>query len=214
METSFKRLIAYIIDIAIVTIFVTILSNITFINPKMDDYNKNYTEYQNVISDKKDSKINDEDYEKKIVDINYELGRSNIINGTITVLSLVLYFGVFQFFFKGQTIGKKILKLKIVNNKEKKELNIFNYLIRTVVLNNIVFRLLILVSVYFLNKNIYYTFSTIIGMVESVIESIIFVMVVLTINNRGLHDILAHTKVIVVDDKPNIVTTKKVINCK
>ncbi|MEG1288371.1 MAG: hypothetical protein RSD29_03380, partial [Bacilli bacterium] len=82
METSFKRLIAYIVDIAIVTIFVTILSNINFINPRMDDYNKNYTEYQNIISYKKNDKINNEDYEEKMIDINFLLGKSNVINGT------------------------------------------------------------------------------------------------------------------------------------
>ncbi|MEG0977488.1 MAG: RDD family protein, partial [Bacilli bacterium] len=151
---------------------------------------------------------------EKMIDINFLLGKSNVINGTITVLSLVLYFGVFQFFFKGQTIGKKILKLKIVNNEDGKKLNLFNFLIRSVILNNIIFRVLIIFSVYFLNKNIFYNFSTVVGMIESVVESIIFIMVVLTSTNRGLHDIVAHTKVIVLNEKTKVGNTKKVINCK
>lgn len=196
MDTSLKRIVAYIIDIAIVTIFVTLISKIEFINPSLDKYNENYVIYNELIEDYNNKEIDNDSYEKKLIDINYELGRTNVINGVVTIISLIFYFGIVQMWMNGQTVGKRILKIRLVSNKEDNKPNIGNYLLRTLILNNILFRLLIIVGVFFLGKNGYYHYSTTISFIESIVESAILIMVVLKSDNRGLHDMIAGTKVI------------------
>ena len=44
---------------------------------------------------------------------NYILGKIAISDSIITLLTTLFYFGILQYFLKGQTIGKKILKLNI-----------------------------------------------------------------------------------------------------
>ena len=195
MEISLKSIIAYIIDILIVTIFTTLAGRIEFLNPRMDDYNKTYEQYVKLTEKYNNKKVKQKEYEKQMIDINYRLNKENLSNGIITISSLVLYFGIIQWLLKGQTVGKKILKLKVTSNEDKK-INILNYLIRTIILNNIIFRIAIMVGPYFMNKNIYYNYSSILSLCESIIESAILLMVVMRKDNRGLHDIIAGTKVI------------------
>lgn len=196
MDTSLKRIIAYVIDIAIVTILVTFISQIKVINPYLEDYNKTYEEYNELLEDMENEEISKEDYQEKLVELNYELGKYNVSNGIITIVSLILYFGVLQMMMHGQTVGKRIMKLKLTYKNDNKELNFGNYLIRTIILNNIIFRILIIAGVFFLNKNAFYKYTSTISFCESIIESVILIMVVLKKDNRGLHDLLAGTRVI------------------
>ena len=202
VDISLKRIIAYVIDVVFVTMLVTLITRIPFINPYYEEYNKYYEEYNKIVeSDNKDA-IDENLYQKEMIDINYKLAKCNIINGSISIICMILYFGVFQFFNSGQTIGKKIMKIKIDSNNDKK-LNVGNYLIRSIILNNIILRILILTAVFYLSSKTYYLFSTVIALLESLIEIIILFMVILKKDSRGLHDIIAGTKVIPVNKKEN-----------
>lgn len=215
MDTSLRRIIAYIIDIAIVTILVTFISQIKIINPYLDDYNKTYEEYNELVEDMENEEISKDDYQDKLIELNYELGKTNVANGIITIFSLILYFGVLQMVMQGQTVGKRIMRVKLTHKNDGKKLNIGNYLIRTVILNNIIFRILIIIGVFFLSKNAFYQYTSTISFCESIVESVILIMVVLKSDNRGLHDIIAGTKVVSlnpVSDEDFIVKKSEVID--
>ena len=47
-----------------------------------------------------------------------------------------------------------------------------------------------------MNSSVYYWYSTIISFIESIIEILVFVMIIMRKDKRGLHDIIARTKVI------------------
>ena len=143
----------------------------------------------------------------KIKSVNYDLTKYNVINQSITIVGLFVYFGIIQKVMNGQTFGKKIVKIKLVHQDEKQKLGFGNTIIRSLILNNIIFRILVVVGPYFLNVKSFYYYSTTISFIESLIESIILIMVVLKKNNRGLHDILAKTKVI--DLNPLVIPEKE-----
>lgn len=197
MDTSLKRIIAYLIDILIVSIVVTPFINIKAINPYIDDYNTYYEEYTELIEDANNGDIdtNSDEYKDKVIDLNYKIAEYKVVNSSISVVSLIIYFVIIQYFLKGQTIGKKILKLRIVSNKDK-ELNIGNYFVRSLILNNIIFSIILIGGVYLLGKTSYYNLSMVISYLQLLVMSIIILMVVLRRDNRGLHDIIAGTKVI------------------
>ena len=52
-------------------------------------------------------------YTEKAADYNYKMQKMSISNSIITLSVTLLYFGILQFFLKGQTLGKKILKLSV-----------------------------------------------------------------------------------------------------
>ncbi len=195
MDISLKRILAYVIDTIFIVLITTLINNITFINPKLNDYNKHYDEYIKIQEDYKNKEIDKDKYDIEIKEYNYILTKEGLISSIITISSLIIYFGILPYFLKGQTLGKKALHIKIVSNKDK-QLNIGNYLLRMVILNNIIFRILNVSGVYFLNKNSFYIYSSVISYIESLIETIIIFMVILRKDNRGLHDMISGTKVI------------------
>ena len=211
MDTSLKRIIAFLIDIIIINIVTTPLINIKATNPYIDDYNKYYTEYTELIEATNNGEIdtNSDEYKDQVIDLNYKIAKYKVINSSISVVSLIVYFVIIQYFLKGQTIGKKILKLRVVSNKDK-ELNIGHYFVRSLILNNIIFSIILIVGVYLFGKNGYYNLSMVVSYLQLLVMSVIILMVVLRRDNRGLHDFLAGTKVISTEVINNEVEVKEI----
>ena len=112
--------------------------------------------YKEIIINKyEDNKISKGEYKKITTEINdkfnneaqnyiYILNKKSISNTIITLVTTLLYFGILQYILKGQTIGKKIMKLKITSATDKK-INIINYILRSLVINNIFLNTIILI---------------------------------------------------------------------
>ena len=228
MNTRFKRIAAYFIDMVIVSVVVFGLTNIKQINYQYDNHEKVAKEYQ-VYVDKyeklenkyenakekyKDKKItkkkyneiknsyNDykKGYEKQIKKFNYEISKNSVISTIISIAIVIAYFGIFQFSMNGQTIGKKLMKLKVVKNK-KGELNIFNYLIRCAILNGVIINLVLIIFVNIFSANDFYMANYIVSNIQSIVEILILIMIFMTSDARGLHDYIAGTKVIDISNK-------------
>lgn len=198
MDIVLKRVMAYIIDILLVSIIMTPLINWRVINPYIDDYTKYYNEYTELMEQANDGEVDteSEEYKNTIVELNYNVNKYKVISSSISAGSLLLYFAVLQWALKGQTIGKKIMKIKVVSNNENKDLNIGNYILRSLILNNIIFSIILMIGVYIFKSNGYYTLSMIVTYLQLLVMSIIMLMVVLRKDFRGLHDLVAGTKVI------------------
>ena len=209
MDLVLKRLMAYVIDILIVSICMTPILNWSVINPYIDEYTENYTEYTELLEQANAGDIDPEDaeYEEKIIDLNYQINKYKVVSSSISAGSLLLYFALLQWALKGQTIGKKIMKIKVVANREDKKLNIGNYILRSLILNNIIFTIVLIVGVYLFKEDGYYNLSMIVSYLQLLVMSIIMLMIVLRKDFRGLHDIVAGTKVI--DVSPNAFVDKK-----
>ena len=228
MNTRFKRIAAYFIDMVIVSVVVFGLTNIKQINYQYDNHEKVAKEYQ-VYVDKyeklenkyenakekyKDKKItkkkyneiknsyNDykKGYEKQIKKFNYEISKNSVISTIISIAIVIAYFGIFQFSMNGQTIGKKLMKLKVVKNK-KGELNIFNYLIRCAILNGVIINLVLIIFVNIFSANDFYMANYVVSNIQSIVEILILIMIFMTSDARGLHDYIAGTKVIDISNK-------------
>ena len=251
MKTILNRVFAYAVDLLILLLVSSILTNISFLNPQLKNYNKYYgqlsdyaKEYNSFISDlekyykdgelseknytklienhKKyeenlskyyeDSKLSkkeykklegevEKDYQKKYEDLAYKIAKNSSISSAIYIIVTILYFGIFNLVTDGQTLGKKIFKLKIVSSvSDDSKPNIVSYLIRSVLLYNTIYYLVSLIGIYTLNKENYYLVTNIVYQIQYYIQIIIICMVMLRTDGRGLHDILAKTKVISIND--------------
>ena len=92
--------------------------------------------------------------------------------------------------------------IRIVSNKGK-ELKMHNYLIRTFILNGVIMNLLTLIAICF-KESTYLTIYTVASNFDMILMIIIFLMILFYKDGRGLHDILAGTKVIDVRDEANL----------
>ena len=198
MDTSIKRIIAYIIDFLLLNLVLLPIINLKVINPYLNEYNEYSIQYQDLIESSKEdaSIVNTAEYKEKFMNLTFQLNKNSVVTNVISMIGMLLYFGVIQYFWNGQTVGKKILKLKVVSNNEKDKLNIGNFILRSFILYGILYTLLLTVFVYVLSVKNYYYFSMIIGYMQLLTIAVISIMVLLRKDNRGLHDLLSKTKVI------------------
>ena len=212
-----KRFVAYTIDILLVSVISTLITSNSYINKDYKKYMKvseeyeefyegyeeniealdEALEYEAITRDEYDSKLDNinKEFEKKNTDYNYELIKLSVIPTIISILVILLYFVVIQYYLNGQTIGKKIMKLRVVSNNNKK-LNILNYLLRSLILNSVFTNILTVIFVLSLSKSGYLIYNEIIFIVNYVVEMAIIFMMVFDKNNRGLQDYVANTKVV------------------
>lgn len=191
-----KRIWAFFIDYLLVSLFLTMVYQIRILNPNYEKYNETYEKYTELISDLDSNEylsfIESKDYKL----INYDLSRYSISLVCINLIVYILYFGGFQFWNKGQTIGKKIMKIKLVSKKDN--LKLWQCLLRTVILYSILFEVIKVIVITFVSVNKFYFINNIL----SVASSFLFYTVVLCIlfrkDGRGLHDILCDTDVVLI----------------
>ena len=141
-------------------------------------------------------------------DYNYILGKIAISDSIITIITTLLYFGVIQYILKGQTVGKKLLNLQVVS-ASKKELNILNYILRSLIINNVLFNTIGIIFLAYSSKKIYLQADSTLSLLVSIVEAITIFLVMTRVDKRGLHDLLFNTKVILVAKEQETKTESK-----
>ena len=190
-STFFERFAAYFIDIIIISLIISIVGY-TLPN-NTDKYQKQLTE----ITDKYlDNEVSAEEYANEYMEILYNNQKSNIIGSSISVILTVAYFVVFQYMNKGQTLGKKLLKIRVVDKDTNKPTTIVKGLIRSLFTLNIASGVLNILFIYTLNKTSYFLGYGFVGGLEWLFIIITIFFVLYRKDGRGLHDMMTNTTVI------------------
>jgi len=106
MDKSIKIVASYIIDIFIIALFLSLITNNKYINPYKNQYYENYERYQDVLELHEDEKITEKEFNHQIQEINYNLSKYNIYYSVIQILTIIIYLGIFPYYYNGQTFGK------------------------------------------------------------------------------------------------------------
>ena len=202
-KIALKRIGAYLIDFILISIVSMIITSITFINPKHEEYTNISEEYNNVLNQYYEDEIDINEFNELTKNMSYEISKTGYVYIIGDIVVAFLYFGVFAYFMHGQTLGKKLMNIKIVSNKDNKDLKIYNYFIRVFILNSIILNIVTLIAINF-SKNTYFTIYNIAANFDSILLIAILLMIFFNKNGRGIHDILAGTKVIDLNEKSNI----------
>ena len=176
----------------LVTMVVSILSS-PFID--MKTVSKLDKESTKIVENYNKKKINLENYFYQMSDINYQLSKVTGTSSLITMTVVILYFIVFQFYNKGQTIGKKIMNIGIVKY-DRTTLTINDLIFRSLIINSILINMLNFALMLFVNKNFYGYTTIFLESIQYIILLTIFFMVIFRKDGRGLHDIIANTIVV------------------
>lgn len=192
MKASFfKRMGAFVIDYFIVLVIASLIT-MGFNTNKNNDLNNQRNQ---LISDYQNEKITIDEYKNENYKLIYELQKENITVNIVTITLYIGYFVVFATLNKGQTLGKKLLKIRVVNKNNDKP-SIWNMLVRSLFIYNIISILFSTVAVKFLNINTFTYIYTTLGYIECFVIIISFFMVIYKKDGRGLHDMIAGTNVI------------------
>lgn len=122
--------------------------------------------------------------------------KNSICYFIIYLITTIFYFVFFNYYTNGETLGKKIFHLKIVNNKDNnKKVSILSYIIRAIFLYQPIYYIIKLICVMTLNGNDYYSVTSVVYDIQYYLQFIIILTIMIKMDGRGLHDLLAGTRV-------------------
>lgn len=200
----FKRICAYIIDIAIVSFILFMFSKINMLNPNIDKINSVQSEYEKYIETiaKEEADVTKLLNDDKVQNYIYELAKLQVPTSILNVVITFGYFVVFQFFNKGQTIGKKFMKIRVKSTKGDK-LSFMQVFGRSLLINEILISTLIIIFVSCLSQSAYFNARKILELIDMVIVYGSLGFMMFRSDGCGIHDLLVHTCVINEDEVVN-----------
>lgn len=189
---TFRRICAYAIDYIFIILLSTMVSGIRFLNPSYDNYVNAYDEYATMYE-----KIADGDLElvnsNEFKDIYYNLDKYSVSVSISTIVIYLLYFVGFQKWNHNQTLGKKAFNIAVTSKNEK--VTVWQMLLRSIIIYNIVFEVLSLLSLWIFDANTYLYIDMALTFIAGIFFYINGGIVIFSKKHLGIHDIICKTEV-------------------
>lgn len=202
----YRRISAFLIDIFLVTFISTIFSSISYVNPFIGNYKVAYDEYREIYKSESESVLtnptikNVVDYSNKMSKQIYKIDYSMLFNNIYYLVFSFLYFVLFAYFTNGQTLGKKLFKLKVVRQDGEK-VKLSNLMLRTFLSGSSIFmgvNIIVVIQLLLLMipQNQAYFYAILFSSMISYVIEIIGLVLLFSKEHRSLDDIIGSTKVI------------------
>ena len=202
----YRRISAFLIDIFLVTFVSTIFSSIPYVNPFIDNYKDAYDEYREVYKSESESVLTNPtiknviDYSSKMSKQIHKMDYSLLFNNIYYLVFSFLYFVLFTYFTGGQTLGKKMFKLKVVKYDGSK-VKLSNLMLRTLLSGSSIFmgvNIIVFIQLLFLmiNQNQVYFYAILFSSMISYVIEIVGFALLFSKEHRSLDDIIGSTKVV------------------
>lgn len=204
-----KRVVAFILDFVFVAIILSFVVNIDFLNPLRYDYmdasknsaevyNDAYSEYLESDASIKSTEV----FINKVAPAVVKTEKNSIFAYIWYLVLSFLYFVVFTYYTGGQTLGKKILGLKVVH-KDGSKATIKDLALRFTFYGwsfmygmhiQIILNLLLMLMP--LNSSNYFTIYSGITFLAFIYEIALIITFYIQKEHRSIHDLISKTKVI------------------
>lgn len=187
----YKRLVAYMIDMFIVGLVISIISY-NFDTTRLEKLSDKSIKLMNSFTN---GDISSDKYFSEYADILYKVNKANVNSNLLGLVIYVGYFVLFQFFNGGATIGKKLLKIRVVSQGGG-EVSLWQMIVRTSIINGIIPLALSLILVFTTKGLVFLTLSSVVGLFENIFVIICVFMLLYKSDCLALHDIMSKSVVI------------------
>jgi len=188
------RLIAFIIDMMIVY-FVTTLISYPFIASKTENLEKISSQTSEIVEQFGAGEITMNSYINETAGLSFESAKIQGITILISIFVSIIYFVIVQYNNKGQTFGKKLMKIRI--NSLDGNLSMNQLVVRSLLINSILLNMVQVAAISFINDSMVYFYVDL--FFESIQYLFVFISIILIMfskERKGLHDLIAKTEVI------------------
>lgn len=128
-------------------------------------------------------------------DLIIEINKLNGLQVAISFVVYILYFGVLQYFMKGQTPFKRIFRLKVIK-KDGGKVGLISFIIRAILISEIMISLVDLGLLFTLNNLNYITSNYWLTQFKYIYEMSFLVCMIVRDDMRSIHDLILGTEVI------------------
>jgi len=196
VKVSFgKRFASYIIDFIIVTVLLNLVSFVIPESKNLKNLNNEYNELTTEYVEKSEHTEEDvEEYMNAVAPITYQIDRENFLFSIAGIVVYILYFVIFQYKNNGQTLGKKIMGIKVT--KEDGEISINDFIFRSFIVNSVLFNMIILILLFTTKDATYISLVGILGIIQFVVVIVSAGMIIFRKDKKALQDVVTNTKVV------------------
>ncbi len=192
-----QRAMAYLIDSIIIFFAVSLLLWLIGLfvprNAKVEEAVESFTTaYEELLTNPNEENMLSF-YEEQNKNI-YIAEKDTVIELVLTLIIDIAYFGAFQFMNKGQTLGKKLMKLKVVSDDDKN----YSYgisILRTCLTYNLFSSAILSLILVICSAETFLIPYGIISLVSYTFRLITILMAAFRKDGRSLPDIICHTRV-------------------
>lgn len=164
-----------------------------------EEFDKNCS---SLVNEYQEDVLSKDEFKEKENYYTYHLEKNYVVAYIINFVITLLYFVLFQGFTYGQTLGKKIMRLKVVTD-EGERVSYKQLLIRSVFLFSIIYYVLETIAIFVVPiKYFLYIYNSLLFL-NSLLSIIIIISIIISKNSKGLHGLVSKTKVILIDFKGN-----------
>lgn len=186
-----KRLVAYILDAIIVSLIFSVLT--MFIKESNNLINLN--NQLNTISENFINKtITMKEYFNQYSSIEYLINKEMFLQNLFSLILMIGYFVILPYYYNGQTIGKKLMKIKIV--KEDDKLTINDLALRSLLSNGIAMTFIELALIFLIKDTAYFITISILSFIQFLLVITSIFMILYRKDKKALHDIVCKTLVV------------------
>lgn len=186
-----KRLVAYILDAIIVSLIFSVLT--MFIKESNNLINLN--NQLNTISENFINKtITMKEYFNQYSSIEYLINKEMFLQNLFSLILMIGYFVILPYYYNGQTIGKKMMKIKIV--KEDDKLTINDLALRSLLANGIAMTFIELALIFLIKDTPYFITISILSFIQFLLVITSIFMILYRKDKKALHDIVCKTLVV------------------
>lgn len=187
----FQRLFAFLIDSAIV-VFASSLLATPFINSdKINELNDKSIE---LMEKRKDNKISDNEYLAEYMNITYDVAKNEGVISLINIIASLVIFVVIPLYKNGQSIGKKLFRIKITSDNGDLSMN--QLIFRSFIANSILVNLISVILMLFLSKNNYFYCYGLFVVIQYIINVLSIFLIICRKDGKAIHDLLVKTQVV------------------
>lgn len=190
-----KRILAFFVDYMFLALFLSMIGQLEFLNPYYDRYYEEYEKYVETTDNLNYENANEILFSEEFEQNYYNLDKYGLVINIISIVCYLFYFVGFQKWNKGQTLGKKLFNIKVISNTDK-PVSWGQYFLRTAILYNVIFDILIIISIFIFGIHKYKIFKLVISFISYIVFYLNVSFILFKADCRGLHDSLAGTKVV------------------
>ena len=187
----FQRVLAFLLDVFLVTLLVSTISSFFVDTERSNELTKEAT---TLMEEYRSNNISFNNFVSEYSIISYKMARNTGVVSFLTIIFNILYFVVFQIYNNGQTLGKKLMRIRIISKNDQLTMN--QMIFRAFIANSILLELISFIFMMFSSKYVYFYGVGVFEFIQYMIIIASVFMIGFRKDGCAVHDLLARTQVV------------------